>query len=261
MINPIALEIGPIAIRWYGITAALGVVVGYVYFRAISRRLAINQSIIESIFPALIFFGLIGARLYHIANEPAFYFAHPLLIPAIWHGGLAIHGAVIAGALALWYFAKKYKISFLKLADALMPALLLGQAIGRWGNFFNQELFGAPTTLPWGIFIDPSNRPLGFEQFSHFHPTFLYEFIWNVLIVVGITLWSNRQSQQKPGAIFGIALAFSGVGRLLVEMLRIDAVPVLLGIRLPLLVSAAIAILGIGILVSIKKSIVPNDHI
>lgn len=256
MINPIALEIGPIAIRWYGITAALGVVVGYVYFRAISRRLAINQSIIESIFPALIFFGLIGARLYHIANEPAFYFAHPLLIPAIWHGGLAIHGAVIAGALALWYFAKKYKISFLKLADALIPALLLGQAIGRWGNFFNQELFGAPTTLPWGIPIDIAHRPTGLENFSHFHPAFLYEFIWNLVVVAIITIWITKKPPQKSGIIFGASLALWGLGRFLVELIRIDQVPIIFGFRLPLAISIVIIILGIAIF---KKTQLANQ--
>jgi phosphatidylglycerol:prolipoprotein diacylglycerol transferase len=247
MINPIALEIGPFIIRWYGITAALGVVFGYVYFRAISRKLSINSSIIERIFPLLVFFGLIGARAYHVANEPAFYLAHPLLIPAIWHGGLAIHGAVIVGALTLWYFAKKYKIEFFKLADCLFPSLMLGQAIGRWGNFFNQELFGAPTSLPWGIFIEQANRPLGFEQFTHFHPAFLYEFIWNLIIVALITLWVTKKPPQKNGIIFGASLALWGLGRFLVELIRIDPAPIIFGSRLPLAVSIAIIILGIAI--------------
>lgn len=254
MINPIALEIGPFIIRWYGITAALGVVAGYLYFRAISRRLKINSSIVEHIFSALVFFGLIGARLYHVVNEPTFYLANPILILAIWRGGLAIHGGVIAGAFALLYFAKKYNTPFLKLADCLTPALMLGQAFGRWGNFFNQELFGAPTSLPWGIPIDIAHRPTGLENFSHFHPAFLYEFIWSVIAVALITLWIAKKPPQKNGAIFGASLALWGLGRFLVELIRIDTVPIIFGFRLPLAVSAVIIILGLAIFKKAKSA-------
>lgn len=259
MPDPIFVQLGPVTIRWYGITAALGFAGGFLYIRKfipsiLGKGVAADiQKHIEKILTPLVVVGLAGARLYHVLNELPFYLEHPVLIPAIWHGGLAIHGAVATGALYLFYYTHKQRIFFLKLADVLMPALLLGQAIGRWGNFFNQELFGAQTTLPWGIFIDPANRPLGFGQFTHFHPAFLYESLWNILVVVLITLWSSRQKQQKPGVVFGVALAFSGAGRLLVEMLRVDAVPLVLGIRLPLLVSAAIVVSGIGIFLYAKK--------
>ena len=266
MPNPIFIEIGGITIRWYGITAALGFAAGFLYIKFSPSVLGKDapkriKEHMEKLLVPLVIAGLIGARLYHVLNEPRFYLEHPTLIPAIWHGGLAIHGGVIASALYLWRYTRKQRISFLRFADILMPALLLGQAIGRWGNFFNQELFGAPTNLPWGIFIDPVNRPSGFESFSHFHPAFLYESLWNVLIVVGITFWRSRQKQQKPGVVLGVALVFSGVVRLLVELLRIDTVPVVLGIRLPLLVSAAIVILGIGTLLYAKKRISPNDSV
>lgn len=247
MINPIAAQAGPFVIRWYGVTAALGVVAGYAYLLAIAGRLNIDRSVFERIFPSLVFFGLIGARLYHVVNEAAFYSAHPLLILAIWRGGLGIHGGVIAGGLVLLYFAKKYKIAFFGLADAIMPALMLGQALGRWGNFFNQELFGAPTTLPWGIFIDAAHRPPGFESFSHFHPAFLYEFLWNLVAVALITIWIAKKPPQKSGALFGASLALWGLGRFLVELIRIDQVPLIFGFRLPLAVSAAIILVGIAI--------------
>lgn len=261
MPDPVFAQFGSLTIRWYGITAAFGFAAGFWYIKKVSPLFLNRDSIkhVEKLLVPLVIAGLIGARLYHVLNELPFYLEHPALIPAVWHGGLAIHGGVIAGALYLWRSARKQRMSFLALADILMPALLLGQAIGRWGNFFNQELFGAPTALPWGILIDALNRPSGFEQFTHFHPAFLYESLWNMLVVIGITAWSKRHPQQKPGVVLGIALAFSGMGRFLVELLRVDTVPLVLGIRLPLLVSAAIAILGTGIFFYAKKLIDSND--
>jgi phosphatidylglycerol:prolipoprotein diacylglycerol transferase len=258
MPNPIFLTLGPITIRWYGLTAAVAFAASFLYIKKFlptllgKSALKNIQAHLEKLLFPLVIAGLIGARLYHVLNELPFYLKHPALIPAIWHGGLAIHGGLIAGALYLWYYTKKQRVSFLIFADILMPALLLGQAIGRWGNFFNQELFGAPTSLPWGIFIDQANRPLGFEQFTHFHPAFLYEFIWNILIVVGITLWIRRKP-QKPGAIFGIALALSGMGRFLIEFIRIDTVPIIFGARLPLITSAFVLLAGLCVLAYTKN--------
>ncbi len=239
MPQSVLIQLGPFAIRWYGFFLGIGAIASFFYAEWIEKRLD-DKKIVKDLFFPLVVFGFIGARLYHVLNEFPFYLKHPALIPAISNGGLAIHGGLIAGALYLWRYARKQSISFLKLADILMPALLLGQAIGRWGNFFNQELFGAPTKLPWGIFIDPINRPENFQMFTRFHPTFLYESLWNLCIVGIIALWIKKRPPKKSGIVFAFSLIGSGAGRALIEFLRIDEVPIIFGIRLPLLVSVLI---------------------
>lgn len=246
MLKPVLLQLGPIAIRWYGLFLAIGATAGFFYAQWIEKQFG-GKKIVKELFLPLVLFGILGARLYHVVNEFPFYLANPAMIPAIWHGGLAIHGGIISGALYLWNYALRNRISFFWLADILMPPLLLGQAIGRWGNFFNQELFGRPTTLPWGIFIEPANRPEAFGAFTHFHPTFLYESLWNLFIAALIALWIKKRLPKKSGIVFAFSLIGSGIGRIFTELLRIDAVPIVAGIRLPLLVSIGIALFGIAL--------------
>ena len=263
MLSPIFLKIGPLSIRWYGVCATLALIFSYLYLKLITpmllaknRLTALNISdqtaakiktnLMDIVFWTVIA-GVLGARLYHVINELPYYLGHPTEIIAFWHGGLAIHGGIIAGALVLWFYARKNQISWWLLVDMLMPALLLTLAIARFGNYFNQELFRRPTDLPWGIFIDPINRPVAFANFTHFHPTFLYESLWNFLTVIGLTLWIKKKPPRVSGIIFAVALTFGSLGRLLVEFLRIDQVPIILGIRLPLMVSGALVISGICI--------------
>ena len=209
----------------------------------------------------LVVSGLVGARLYHVLNEWSYYWAHPLRIFAVWNGGLAIHGALIAGLIFLWFYTKRQSTSYLPsdamhqalqagklpatsylfwLLDLLAPAVLLGQAIGRWGNYFNQELFGYPTSLPWGIPISPANRPPEFADATYFHPTFLYESLWDlvgfIMLCALLKLFINKSLMGK-GYLFGVYLIFMSTGRILIEFMRIDKVPIILALRLPMIFS------------------------
>jgi phosphatidylglycerol:prolipoprotein diacylglycerol transferase len=177
--------------------------------------------------------GIIGARLWHIFTPTEvnvadglttlFYLTHPLDALNIKKGGLGIPGAVIGGGLALYLFCRRRKLNFLTWADIAVPGVALGQAIGRWGNFVNQELYGRPTNLPWAIPIDPAHRLPGFENFETFHPLFLYECLWN-LGLMGLLLWLGRryESRLKAGDLFLIYLIGYPLGRFFLEFLRLD---------------------------------------
>jgi phosphatidylglycerol:prolipoprotein diacylglycerol transferase len=153
-----------------------------------------------------------------------YYLSHPLDAINIRQGGLGIPGAIIGGALALYFFCRRRKINFLMLVDIAAPGLALGQAIGRWGNFVNQEVYGAPTNLPWAIFIDPQHRVQGFQQFERFHPLFLYESLWN-LANMALLLWLGRRyvKNLQHGDIFLVYLIVYPIGRFLLEFLRLDS--------------------------------------
>ena len=152
------------------------------------------------------------------------YLTHPLDMLNIRNGGLGIPGAVIGGGLALWIFCRRKKISFLTWADILAPGVALAQAIGRWGNFFNQELYGKPTNLPWKLYIDPLHRVPGYENNEYFHPLFLYESLWN-LLNMALLLWASRRFEKwlKPGDIFLAYMIMYAIGRFGLEFLRLDA--------------------------------------
>lgn len=253
MIDSILFKLGPITIRWYGLTATFALVAAFLYLKKTARWLKININL-DNLFFCVVLAGILGARLYHVLNEFNFYLQNPGLILMIWKGGLAIHGGVLAGALVIFYFCKRRNLSFLRISDLFAPALLLALSIARWGNFFNQELFGKPTNLPWKIFIDSINRPPAFSQFDYFHPTFLYQSLWNLIAVILITLWIKKRPPDRHGLIFGVSIIAWGMGRFLVELLRIDAVPLIFGLRLPMLVSVGIVIIGIAIMLGIKAS-------
>ena len=169
-------------------------------------------------------FGLIGARLYHVATDWRLYFPHdPVGALQIWHGGLGIWGGIAGGFLGAAIGARRLGISVLPMADALAPALLLAQAMGRWGNWFNQELFGRPTTLPWGLEIGPGHRPPGYEDVATFHPTFLYESLWN-LGALALVVWVDRRFRLGGGRVFALYVMAYTAGRAWIENLRIDSV-------------------------------------
>lgn len=178
--------------------------------------------------------GILGARLWHILTPPPsmveqgittlYYLTHPLDALAIWRGGLGIPGAVIGGGIALYLFTRKRGENFGEWADIVAPGLALAQAIGRLGNFVNQELYGRPTDLPWAIYIDPQNRLPEFRDQSHFHPLFLYEALWN-LFNMALLLWLGRRYSDRliPGDIFLVYLIIYPLGRFLLEFLRLDS--------------------------------------
>jgi phosphatidylglycerol:prolipoprotein diacylglycerol transferase len=226
-VNPIAFSIFNFEIRWYGILIALALIIGIViaYFMAKYRGEKADEVI--NFAPFAVIFGVIGARFLHVLVNWSYYSGHLSYIFAFRKGGLAVQGVMLGGILALIVFCKVRKLDFWLWADIIAPALLLGQAIGRWGNYFNQEAFGRPTNLPWGIYIDPINRPVAYASFQYFHPTFLYESIADIILLILLLLihrlYKKRPDKFPNGLIFASYLGIYAVYRSAIEYLRIDS--------------------------------------
>ena len=199
-------------------------------------------------------FGIVGGRVYHVLTDSRSYFGeggNPVAALYIWQGGLGIWGAIALGGVGAYIGARRAGLVFPPLADALAPGIILAQAIGRVGNWFNQELFGRPTDLPWALEIpDATKRPAGYEQFSTFHPTFLYEALWN-LAVLALLLWADRRFRMGHGRVFALYVAAYCIGRAWIEMLRIDPVEAsdVLGVRLNVWTSILLLLLAVAYLV------------
>lgn len=228
---PEGFFIGSFEIRYYGIILMLGAVAGAFLATREAKRRGFEPEIVWDLMIYLLIGGIIGARLWHILTPPPssgitaqWYFTHPLDALNIRKGGLGIPGAVIAGAIVLFFYARRHGLNFAQWTDIAAPGLALGQAIGRWGNFVNQELYGAPTTLPWKIFIDPQHRLANYQDVEYYHPLFLYESLWN-LGNMFLMLWISHRfaSRLKNGDIFLIYLIVYPVGRFLLDFLRLDA--------------------------------------
>ncbi len=241
--NPIAFTAFDLEVRWYGIFIAAALVFGLLLAikRAPNYRLSSDDVLDFFLYmtPAII----IGARLYYVLFSLDYYRNHPQEIFAIWNGGLAIHGGIIAGIMVAITFCRVRKIDFFALADAIIPGLPLGQAIGRWGNFFNQEAYGGETNLPWAITVkDPL---LGLIQV---HPTFLYESIWN-LLVFGFLFFYEKKFKVVNGELLFVYLSGYSIGRFFIEGLRTDSL-MFFGFRIAQLISLALVIIGVvGIIV------------
>lgn len=246
--SSIFISLGPITVYWYGLFIVLGILSALYVSINLAARVGVAKETVVDLAFWLIVNGIVGARLYHIGLEYSYYFAHPLETVMLWQGGLAIHGAIIAGAITIWHFCRKNGIRFWQMTSLLAPGLALGQAIGRWGNYFNQELFGLPTDLPWGIPISPKYRPLEFYDDKFFHPTFLYESIGNLtifcllLIVFRLT---TKDSKHQSATTIAYLLFYSAL-RFTLEFIKIDSTPVVLGWRWPQIVSMAIIIVISG---------------
>jgi phosphatidylglycerol:prolipoprotein diacylglycerol transferase len=219
----VAIRIGPLAIRWYGILIAVAVLVGTLLAQKEAVRRREDPDRLLDVVVLAVLAGLVGARLYYVAFNWSEYSQHPLKILAVWEGGLAIHGGLIAGGLAIFLFGRAKHLPILTYLDVLVPSVVLGQAIGRWGNFFNQEAFGVPTDLPWKLYIAPYNRPPSLAQYDYFHPTFLYESLWNFGVFAILYGVLRRRLEDRPGALTLCYFALYSVGRFLVEGLRIDS--------------------------------------
>jgi len=221
-------------IYFYGILIMAGVIAAAFLAQAEAKRRGMNSELVWDALFWVVLAGIVGARIWHILTPPPsmveqgittkWYLTHPLDMLNIRNGGLGIPGAVIGGGLALWIFCRRKKISFLTWADVVAPGVALAQAIGRWGNFFNQELYGKPTDLPWKIYIDPAHRVQGYENYSYFQPLFLYESLWNVLNMA-VLLWLARRYENwlKPGDLFLIYAVMYSIGRFSLDFLRLDA--------------------------------------
>lgn len=231
---PSSFNIGPIQIHYYGILIMIGVVGATMLARREANRRGQDGNLVWDMVVWLLIGGIIGARLWHILTPmPSleaqgvttyYYLTHPLAALEIWNGGLGIPGAVAGGVLALWLFTRRRHLPLLLWLDIIAPGIALGQAIGRWGNFINQELYGAPTNLPWAIYIDPQHRLPGYENIAYYHPTFLYESIWN-LGNMALLLWLSRRfgDRLKSGDGFLVYLIVYPLGRFLLEFLRLDS--------------------------------------
>jgi phosphatidylglycerol:prolipoprotein diacylglycerol transferase len=219
----IALQLGPLAIRWYGILIATGVLLGTTLAHREAIRRGLDPDRILNAIVLTVLLGLLGGRLYYVLFNWEYYGANPGRIFAVWEGGLAIHGGLIVGAGAAILYCRYARMSIPVTLDIMAPGVAIGQAIGRWGNFFNQEAFGVPTELPWRLYIDPAHRPPWLASFEYFHPTFLYESLWNFLVFAILWFGLRKRLQGKPGALTLCYLGLYSIGRYFVEGLRIDS--------------------------------------
>ncbi len=250
-------NLGPLPIRAYALAILLGIVVAiYVGNRRWIARGG-QPGIVADVAIWAVPFGIVGGRLYHVITDNQIYFGEngKGLVAAfrIWDGGLGIWGAVILGGVGAWIGVRRRGLPLPPFADAIAPGIVLAQAIGRWGNWFNQELFGAPTDLPWGLEIDPANRPEGYEQFATFHPTFLYESLWCVGVAV-VLVWADRRWRMGHGRVFALYVSLYSLGRIFWESLRIDEAHHFFGLRLNVF-TALLAVIGgiVYIVISARK--------
>lgn len=256
----IAFQIGPIVIRWYGILMAAAIVVGLWLAHRQARREGLAADDFIGIAQWSILAGLVGARLYEVAFNWDYYGRYPQKIIAVWEGGLAIHGGLLLGSLVGVWLAIRWNVPVLKALDVAAPSIAIGQAIGRWGNFFNEEAFGAPTSVPWKLYISPPHRPPGFAQYEFFHPTFLYESLWDLAVFVVLVGVLRPRLRRQPGGIFFWYLGLYSVGRFAIEALRLDSFWVS-SYRVPQLASlVGIAIAVAGILWTARRSAPAHAH-
>ncbi|HEY5848172.1 MAG TPA: prolipoprotein diacylglyceryl transferase [Microlunatus sp.] len=221
-------------LRAYALCIIAGIVVGMIIANRRWRARGGSSESLEMVVVVAVPFGIVGARLYHVITDWQLYFGpgrDPLDALKIWNGGLGIWGAVALGALGGYLVARRRNIRFPALLDAVAPGLAVAQAIGRLGNWFNSELFGRPTTLPWGLEIAVEYRPAGFEEFVTFHPTFLYELLWNLGVAAAL-IWADRKFRLGHGKVFALYVMLYTAGRFWIEALRIDTVNEIGGFRL-----------------------------
>ncbi|HBR17756.1 MAG: prolipoprotein diacylglyceryl transferase [Deltaproteobacteria bacterium RIFCSPLOWO2_12_FULL_43_16] len=244
--HPILFEFGPIQIRFYGLMYVIAILVGSFLIKQEVRRkgIQLNDDEVMNFILWSVLGGIFGARIYYVVFNWGYYFANPKEIPAVWHGGLAIHGGLIGGILVAYLYLKRREISFWKIADSVAPAIILGQAFGRFGNFMNGDAHGRPTTLPWGI-VFPSESIAGAEfPNTPLHPVMLYEMAINLSIF--FFLWFVlRKREYKNGFIFAAYIALYSFGRFIVESFRADSL--MMGpLRAAQVVSLTIAIVALG---------------
>ncbi|MBW4522590.1 MAG: prolipoprotein diacylglyceryl transferase [Scytolyngbya sp. HA4215-MV1] len=272
--GPMLVEAGPLSIRWYGFLIASAVIIGVFLSQSLASRRGVDPELLSDLAIWLVVGAIPCARLYYVLFEWKQYVQHPDQIVAIWNGGIAIHGAILGGLLASLIFCRLKRASFWQIADLVSPSLILGQAIGRWGNFFNSEAFGAPTNLPWKLLIPLSRRPPGYEGFEYFHPTFLYESLWDMgVFILLLTLFFRGVQGKlnlKVGTLFLSYWVAYSMGRFWIEGLRTDSL-MLGSLRIAQMVSLAgitIGLLGLGWLYLLKRPLPdivppekPTDHV
>lgn len=231
MFDAFGIHIGPLYIRFYALCLIGGMLAGLWLTARQAKAHGLDTEHIWNGFLWALIPGLIGARLYHVLTpSPAsglttqYYLENPLQILAIWNGGLGIYGAILGGALGVILYGLRHKQPILRWLDVIVPGMALGQAIGRWGNFINQELYGAPSDLPWAIFIRPENRLPGYTEFERFHPLFLYESLWSVGACL-LLLYLDRRfgDRLRPGSLLTLYVMSYALIRFLLDFVRLDS--------------------------------------
>ncbi|MFM7535210.1 MAG: prolipoprotein diacylglyceryl transferase [Acidimicrobiales bacterium] len=244
-----AISIGPLQLRAYGLMIALGVVAAvWLTGRRLEAKGVGAREDAAAIAMWGVPAGVIGARLYHVVTDLDRFRDDPLKAFRLWEGGLGIWGGIAAGVVAGVWAARRRGITMTDAMGAAAPALPLAQAIGRLGNWWNQELFGGPTDLPWGLEIDPAKRPAAYADVATFHPTFLYEGLWN-LALCALLIWVDRRWAPRPARLFALYVAGYTFGRFWIERLRIDPATTVLGLRINEWVSGGVFLVAVAFLV------------
>ena len=255
-----SFSVGPLTIHFYALCIITGIAAAIWIGRKRYANLGGNPDDVSEVAIWAVPFGIIGGRIYHVITSPAQYFGangNPVDALKIWEGGLGIWGAISLGAVGTYLYFRTHKttLNFRQLLDSLAPRVVVAQAIGRVGNYFNQEVFGKPTELPWGLEIDPVNRPDGFESYATFHPTFLYELLWCLVVAVLLIKLPGflKQITSKQGDIFALYILGYTLGRVWIESLRIDEANLILGLRLNIWVSLIVLLTASAYLIASKR--------
>ena len=255
-----SFSVGPLTIHFYALCIITGIAAAIWIGRKRYANLGGNPDDVSEVAIWAVPFGIIGGRIYHVVTSPSQYFGsngNPIDALRIWEGGLGIWGAISLGAVGAYLYFKTHKTSlnFRQLLDSLAPGVIVAQAIGRIGNYFNQEVFGKPTELPWGLEIDSVNRPNGFESYSTFHPTFLYELVWCLVVAVLLIKLPGllKKITARQGDVFALYVFGYTAGRVWIETLRIDEANLILGLRLNIWVSLIVLITASAYLIASKR--------
>ena len=248
--------LGPVPIRGYALSILTGIIVAFFLSRRRWKSTGGSPEHFENIILISIVMGVIGARIYWVIIEWKRYFGeggtwyHMFFI---WQGGLGIWGGITVGFLTALFLCRHYGVSFLKVADCVGPAFIIAQGIGRLGNWWNQELYGLPTTVPWALEIDRAHRVAGYAQYETFHPTFLYEMLWN-FVGAAFLIWFGKRFRLGSGVVFFLYIIVYAIGRFWIELLRIDPVHVILGLRVNNWTTLIAGLIGVaGLVVCLRR--------
>ncbi|MDH4115800.1 MAG: prolipoprotein diacylglyceryl transferase [Acidimicrobiia bacterium] len=243
-----SFHIGPLRVTFYGIAIAVGVALGWRLTVNRYRAAGGDPDLADRVLTRMVIFGFLGARAAYVSTHLDRFRGEWWKVIAIWEGGLALFGGLTVGAITVWYLIRRWGGDLPAFLDGLAAGVPLAQAVGRWGNYFNQELFGTPTDLPWGLEIDPAHRPDAYATASTFHPTFLYESLWNFALA-GMIVWLGRRVPALRGRLIAVYFAGYGLMRFLLELIRTDTTFRFLGLSRNGWVAAGAFLLGItGIL-------------
>lgn len=256
-------QLGPVTIHFYALCIIAGILVAWALSARRWKARGGRPDQLEGVLVWAIPVGIVGARIYHVLTHLPDYFGpgrDSWTVFYIWQGGIGIYGAIAGGALAAWAACRHYGLRLTSVLDTVAPGIAIAQAMGRLGNYFNQELFGLPTDLPWALEIDPAHRPPGYEAFATFHPTFAYESLWN-LAVAGVVLWAGRRFPLGRGKTFWLYVALYLMGRIGTEALRIDPAETILGLRNHQFIAIVMFLVAVGVfswLAAVKPGVEPS---